>query len=256
MIDFSTITTLLFDIDNTLILLDENEFLQVYSKLIHGFFKDELPDIQKFVEILMESTAKMYEKEPMELSTLSKFAQEFSFKSGLTREEIVRRFLSFYETDFQQVRSVFSPVPIAKTLLFLASKYFTLVAATTPLFPAIANEKRLEWADLSTIPWIEITSADDYHFSKPHIEYYQELLDRINKKASECLIIGNDPVNDMVAGKLGIKTFLVVDDKDNNKKTAKVIQTSLDNEKLDFPVDYSGSLVDFYNSLKEHIKNE
>ncbi|MHA2245937.1 MAG: HAD family hydrolase [Candidatus Hodarchaeales archaeon] len=253
MIDFSTITTLLFDIDNTLLLLDEQEFLQVYGKLIHGFFKEEQPDIQKFMRILLESTAKMYEKDLPKLNTFSKFAQDFSSKIGLSQEEIIKRFLLFYKTDFHQVSCVVSPVPIAKTLLSLASKYFTVVAATTPLFPTIANKKRLEWVGLGTnnIPWKEITSAENYHFTKPHLEYYQELLCRINRKSSECLIIGNDIVNDMVAGQLGIRTYLVT----NSKKSNKIIQTSLDHEKPDFAVDYSGSLEDFHDSLKQFIRN-
>ena len=251
MIDFSTITTLLFDIDNTLLLLDEQEFLQVYGKLIHSFFKKEQPDIQKFMRILLESTAKMYEKDPPELNTFSKFAHDFSSKIGISQEETIKRVLLFYETDFHQVSCVVSPVPIAKPLLSLAAKYFTVVAATTPLFPAIANETRLEFVGLGTnnIPWKEITSAEDYHFTKPHLEYYQELLSRINRKPSECLIIGNDRVNDMVAGQLGIRTYLVT----NSEKSNKLIHTSLDHEKTDFPVDYSGSLEDFYNSLKQFI---
>jgi FMN phosphatase YigB (HAD superfamily) len=256
MIDFSSITTLLFDIDNTLLTLDENEFLQVYSNLLHGFFQVEIPDIQKFIGILLSSTAKMYEKEPKERTTLSKFAYHFSSQSGLPQEEIIRRFLSFYSTDFQKVSSISTKVPIAKNLLILASNHFSIVAATTPLFPAIANEKRLGWADLNTLPWIEITSAEDYHFSKPHIEYYYELLNKISKKASECLMIGNDPINDMVAGKIGIKTFLVIDDRNNEKEKTKIITTSLDDEKRSFPVDYSGTLLDFYNSLKEYIKKQ
>ncbi|MFX1508652.1 MAG: HAD family hydrolase, partial [Promethearchaeota archaeon] len=96
-------------------------------------------------------------------------------------------------------------------------------------------------------PWVEITSAEDYHFAKPHIEYYEELLERINKKPSECMIIGDDPINDMVAGKIGIKTFLI---KSNGRAFADIIETDPKYKNIDFPIDYTGTLEDLFESIR------
>ncbi len=41
--------------------------------------------------------------------------------------------------------------------------------------------------------------------------YYQEILDRQGLKAEECLMIGNDKREDLAAGKLGIRTYLVTE---------------------------------------------
>jgi HAD superfamily hydrolase (TIGR01549 family) len=256
LVNFETITTLLFDIDNTLLKFDELDFMPIYTKLIHRYFHDEMPDFNNFVRIFLESTYKMVEKDPQGLTTLSRFEHDFmKHFETLKASDIHERFLHFYQNEFNQLKQIMKPDIFAKPLLTLAANHFTLVAATNPLFPSIANEIRLNWGGIgrNNIHWNEITSADDYHFAKPHIEYYQEILDRLNKDPFECLMIGNDPVNDMIAGKIQIKTFLIVGDEYSKHK---VIRTSLDKEKPRFPFDFSGTLEDFYESLKQFIKSK
>ncbi len=250
MIDFSDITTLLFDIDNTLLLFDDQEFMRIYVKLIHRYFEEEEPNLLKFMELFLASTNKMTEKKPHKLDNLTKFAVDFESRIGVSQSKIVERFRLFYQTDFEQACHIINPHPIAKNLLTLAQKHFLLVAATNPLFPAIANEKRLNVGGLDIVTWHEITSADDYHFAKPHVEFFEEILKRINRESSECFMVGDDPINDMVAGKLGIKTFLV---KSDIRAFASIIKTHSDFENIDFPFDYTGTLEDFYKSMKQFI---
>lgn len=250
MIDFSNITILLFDIDNTLLLFDDHEFLRKYVKLIHGFFQEELTSLEEFTNIFLTSTNKMTEKEPSHLDNLSKFALDFESKIGVPRTEIVNRFLLFYQNEFEQVCRMMTPAEGVFPLLTLASKHYSLVAATNPLFPSIANNKRLSISGLDRFSWEEITSAEDYHYTKPHLEFYEELLERIKKNPAECIMVGDDPINDMVAGKLGIKTFLVSSD---GRAFADIIKTQPEFLDVEFKADYTGSLRDFYNSLRHFI---
>ena len=53
------------------------------------------------------------------------------------------------------------------------------------------------------------TTYENSSFCKPNLAYYQEILDKLGCKAEECAMIGNDVDEDMVAGKLGFKTFLL-----------------------------------------------
>lgn len=199
------------------------------------------------MSIFLTSTNKMTRIDKSNLNNLSKFGVDFGSRIGLSRSEIIKRFLSFYQTDFREVCQIMTLHPIAKDLLKLASNHFQLVAATNPLFPTIANETRFSQTGLDTFPWLEITSAEDYHFAKPHIEFYEELLVRIDKKRSECMIIGDDPINDMVAGRLGIRTFLV---KTDGRAFANIIKTDPKYENIDFPIDYIGTLEDLHKSLQ------
>jgi len=49
------------------------------------------------------------------------------------------------------------------------------------------------------------------HFCKPNLEYFEEVLSFIDRKPEECLMVGNDVEEDLAAGALGMKTYLVED---------------------------------------------
>ena len=254
MIDFNEISTLLFDLDNTLILFDEQAFIPVYGKQVHAYFIEEIPSYEVFMKLFLQSTHSMLQKVPQGFTNNEKFAANFAPKVNLSEEEIWKRFIHFYENGFDKLKDIIKTAPKAQELLLFASKHFdNIVAATNPLFPAIANEKRLEWGGISSaiIPWLEITSADNYYYAKPHLEYYEELLKNINKTPSECLMVGNDEVNDMVAGQLGIQTFLI---KSEETEFTKIIRTNLDDAANNFPFDDSGSLEEFYGNVREFIE--
>ena len=56
------------------------------------------------------------------------------------------------------------------------------------------------------------TTYEDCHFCKPNPKYYQELLEKLNLKPEECIMVGNDFGEDIVPTKaLGMKTFLLTD---------------------------------------------
>ncbi|MFX0013902.1 MAG: HAD family hydrolase [Promethearchaeota archaeon] len=250
LIDFSQITTLLFDIDHTLLIFDDREFFHIYANLIHNFFKKEVPEFEKFLEFFLASTNEMTKIENSNYDNLTKFAIDFNSRTKISITEIIERFKQFYETDWKQVCQIMILPKTAKDLLTLAAEHFSLVAATNPLFPAIANEKRFRMAGLSAFPWLEITSADDYHFAKPHLEFYEELLDRINKKPSECMMIGDDPINDMIAGKLGMKTFLI---KSDGRAFTEIIQTDPVFENMNLAADHIGTLENLLDSLMQYF---
>ena len=255
MINFDKITTLLFDIDNTLIMFDEDAFVPIYGKYIHNYFLQEIPSYEEFMKLFLHSTHSMLKKEPIGLTNLEKFALDFSNVINLPPNIITERFLQFYNKEFDNLAVVVSAAPLARSLLQLTTQHFNLVAATNPLFPDIATQKRLQWGGIESpnIPWLEVTVADVYSTAKPHLEYYLELLQKIDKTPEECLMIGNDKINDMIAGKLGIKTFLV---RNNSSDHKKIITTELDQQYPDFPIDASGTLEDLYQIIHNFIKNK
>jgi FMN phosphatase YigB (HAD superfamily) len=255
MINFDEITTLLFDLDNTLIIFDEDAFIFLYGKHVHKRFRTEIPSFEEFMKLFLKSAHAMLNKGPEGLKNDEKFALDFSKATGLPPDLIIERMLDFYANEFDNCAEVISIAPSARKLLELAARHFTLVAATNPLFPKIATKKRLQWGGIGSprIPWFEVTVSDDYTTAKPHREYYHELLQKIDKTPEECLMIGNDKVNDMVAGKLGIKTFLV---ENGSKNHQKIITTELDEQDPDFPIDASGTLEDLYHLIDNYVNTE
>ena len=72
-----------------------------------------------------------------------------------------------------------------------------------------AIEARIRWAGLEDVPFRFVSAAENMHACKPHPEYFLEVLERIGRKSAECVMVGDDPVKDMPAARVGITTFFV-----------------------------------------------
>ena len=56
-----------------------------------------------------------------------------------------------------------------------------------------------------------ITTYENSKYCKPNLRYYQEVLERLGVAPEECLMVGNDVGDDMVAEELGMQVFLLTD---------------------------------------------
>jgi FMN phosphatase YigB (HAD superfamily) len=93
----------------------------------------------------------------------------------------------------------------------------TLVLASNPIFPLNVQIKRLAWADLDHLPFKLLTHIENMSFCKPRVEYYLEICKKIDLPPEACLMVGNDPVNDMIAARTGMKTYLTDDSKGSGR---------------------------------------
>ena len=112
--------------------------------------------------------------------------------------------------------------------------------ATNPIFPRCATLNRIRWAGLCAEDFEEITTYEDYRYSKPNPEYFREILSRHGLRPQDCLMVGNDAREDLTAGSLGIKTYLVTDCLEHGDAPQKP--------------DYQGAnLEQLYSDLKELV---
>ena len=86
-----------------------------------------------------------------------------------------------------------------------------LILATNPIFPQTAIESRIRWAGLEPSDFVWITTYENSRYCKPNPEYYNEILSKLNLQPEECLMVGNDVTEDMVARKVGMNVFLLTD---------------------------------------------
>ena len=91
----------------------------------------------------------------------------------------------------------------------IKAKGLRVVLATNPLYPFIATENRIRWAGFQPEDFELFTTYEDTYHCKPNPAYYQDILDKLGLKAEECLMVGNDAIEDMAAAKIGIKVFLL-----------------------------------------------
>ena len=102
--------------------------------------------------------------------------------------------------------------PMAKQIVdWLCEKGIRVVLATNPLFPSVATENRIRWAGLRPEDFAYFTTYENSRYCKPNLDYYREILEKLSLKPEECLMVGNDVGEDMVAEQMGMKTFLLTD---------------------------------------------
>jgi len=149
------------------------------------------------------------------------------------------KFDLFYDDKFDKVRECVEEVSLIKdSIEILKSKGYNLVVATNPIFPIKAIQKRIEWAGLNIEDFSYITCYQKNCYCKPHIQFYEEVLDAIGKDPEECYMVGNDVQEDLVAGDLGIETYLITN-----------YMINRNNEEINST--YQGTYEDFYKFVKE-----
>ncbi|MGD9887356.1 MAG: HAD family hydrolase [Bacilli bacterium] len=205
------IKTILFDLDGTLLPLDEDQFIKRYFDLLGKKFYSLGYNPQTMLDAVWEGTKAMVNNSGF-ISNEDCFWNAFEKKTGLLRQAIEQELILFYENDFDFVQKASISNPNVKEIIAsLIEKKVPLILATNPIFPQIATYKRIRWAGLDPKSFFWITTYENSYFSKPNLKYYQWLLEKFNLLPSECLMVGNDVEEDMIASQLGIKTFLVTD---------------------------------------------
>ncbi len=202
------VDTLLFDLDGTLLGNDMDLFLRYYLDAVSRVVAGAVAQGQ-FIRQLMASTQAMVENLDTKVSNEEAFAASFYPALGLDRSAAEPLFAAFYEREFPKLRVHTQVKPAARRLLDLAAaRGYGLVLATNPVFPRAAILERMRWAAVDDYPWLLITDYETMHHCKPWPAYYREILVDIGRAAAQCLMVGNDVEEDLVAGRLGIMTFL------------------------------------------------
>ncbi|MCL6631376.1 MAG: HAD family hydrolase [Alicyclobacillus herbarius] len=205
------LTTLLFDLDGTLLPMDLDEFMRAYFEHLVPRIAHVL-DEKTAVREIWNATTAMIENEEPNKTNLTVLKERFLQATGLCEEQIWPLFDQFYEEGFRELRSYTSPTPLAREICQTAhEKGYQLVIATNPIFPERAIRHRMEWAGVGDIPFQLVTTLEDMHFCKPNPKYFVEIVDKLDVSPFSCIMFGNDVQEDGVAGKLGIETYLVTD---------------------------------------------
>jgi FMN phosphatase YigB (HAD superfamily) len=202
--------TIIFDLDGTLLPLDMDQFMHIYFREMGIAFQDMI-DPKKLVDNVWQATGAMIGN--LEYRTNEEvFMEAFKKLVDGDLESYKKRFDEFYDKGFLRVKeSVYSLPLIAETVKLLKEKGYEVVVATNPMFPRKAILHRIAWAGFQETDFKYITCYENNHYCKPQIQFYEEVLREINRPAEECMMVGNDVEEDLIAGKLGMDTYLVTD---------------------------------------------
>ena len=140
------------------------------------------------------------------------FTTVFGEESAVVEESID----TFYENEFHKVSEIQFENRDNKALIdSLKAKGYDVVLATSPIFPAVAIKSRLQWINLTPQDFKHVTTYENCHYGKPNLDYYREILEKCGFDAQDCIMIGNNPVEDMCFEQLGGEVYLVTDDVEN-----------------------------------------
>ena len=201
----------LFDLDGTLLPLDQDEFVKGYFRLLAKKLAPYGYEPDKLVKAIWHGTGAMIQNDGSCTNEVV-FWKDFTNIFGEQARSHEPVFAEYYEKDFQQVKNICGYTPKAAEIVrSLKAAGVRVALATNPVFPAIATESRIRWAGLEPEEFELYTTYENIGFCKPNLDYYREILRRMELDAADCLMVGNDVDEDMVAGQLGMKVFLLTD---------------------------------------------
>lgn len=230
--------TILFDLDGTLVPLTQDDFAKCYFGLLIQKAKEMNIDAELMKKGLFGGIKVMIENDGS-VTNENAFWQIFSSATKTEREVVEPIFRDFYANEFCQVKSVMTPTEISEMLIkMLKAKGYRLILATNPVFPKEAVTERMSWVGLKDDDFEYITTYENSSYCKPNPKYFSEILEKLNLKAEDCLMVGNNTVEDMAAQKVGIKTFFITDVLENEKN-------------IDISAFDNGSLEEFYKKAQD-----
>ena len=206
-----SIKAVLFDLDGTLLPMDQGVFVKAY---FGGLCRRLVPygyEAQKIVDAIWTGTAAMV-RNTGEKRNEEAFWDAFASMMGEGVRNHIPVFDAFYREDFDAVRTSCGYDARAKAVVdAVKAKGLRVSLATNPIFPAVATECRIRWAGLAPSDFELYTTYENSSFCKPNLEYYRAILKEMGLAPEECVMVGNDVGEDMIAGTLGMQVFLLTD---------------------------------------------
>lgn len=206
-----SIKVVLFDLDGTLLPMDQDAFTGDYFKRLAVKLAPYGYEPNQLIKDVWAGTAAMVKNDGSvtnEDAFWKKF-EEFYGEKVYGEKDV---FEDFYRNEFQEVKaSCGFNEKAAKAVQYVKEKGLRVALATNPLFPSIATESRIRWAGLLPEAFELYTTYENASYCKPNPNYYKAIVEQLGVNAEECLMVGNDVKEDMIAESLGMKVFLVTD---------------------------------------------
>ena len=206
-----SIKVVLFDLDGTLLPMNQHVFTKKYFGLIAEKLALYGYESEALINAIWAGTVAMVKNDGANTNE-AVFWNTFSDIFGEKAKKDIVYFDEFYEHYFDNVKVSCGYNPKAsETVSKIKEMGFRVALATNPIFPSIATEKRMGWAGLSPENFELYTTYENSRYCKPNPNYYKDIAEKLDVSPEECLMVGNDVTEDMVAQTLGMKVFLITD---------------------------------------------
>lgn len=206
------ITTVMFDLDGTLLPMELENFTNTYFALLAQKAAPYGYDPKSLTAAVWKGTKAMIANDGS-MSNDARFWQVFAGVLGERVLEMRPVFDSFYANEFHGARSAVWENPLAKKAVEgLRAQGCQVILATNPLFPAVGVATRLSWLGLDLEDFALVTTYENSSYCKPNPAYFVQILEKLGRRGEECLMVGNDTEEDVLAAqKAGVEAYLVTD---------------------------------------------
>lgn len=207
------IKAILFDLDGTLLPMDQDKFIENYFKdLAEYMCKDGAYEPSQYTKAVWQGVKAML----LNNNEMSNEERYFWELGNIFGEESAKKaypvYREFYATKYLEGKAFCSYTPRSKELIgYLKERNIRIALATNPVFPDIATNARMSWVDLKPEDFEIVTTCDNVGYSKPNPKYYLDIASKMGIDPCECLVVGNDVEDDMVAMDVGMDVFLLTD---------------------------------------------
>lgn len=201
------IQAILFNIEGTLTNVDKADFIQNFLGILAPRFAHLLsPD--KFSKQLLKSMATMQSEPKPGQTNIQTFYDDFVKATGQSVQTLRPIFDEFYTSDFPALRClVTANTQGVKVVEYAIQQGFLTAVASNPLMPLTAVQEQVRWTGLTPEHFKVIAALDNFHYCKPHLEFFREVADSLGVKPESCLLV-SEYTEDVVCQELGMKMFL------------------------------------------------
>lgn len=203
---------ILFDLDGTLLPMNLKEFTEGYLELLVQKVAPLGYDPNRFMDAMWRGVGAMVQNDGTKRNEEC-FWETFAQIFGPEAYEHIPVIDGFYSEEFHAAKRFTGENAFAAEAVRLArEKAGRVILATNPIFPAVAVRSRLSWIGLCPEDFDEVTTYENSSLCKPNPDYYRAILMHHGLQPADCLMIGNDTREDMLAAaQAGLDTFLVTD---------------------------------------------
>ncbi len=206
----------LFDLDDTLLGNPMDAFLPRYIPSVSRHAAKLIPDREvDFTAALIKATRVMMNNTDPAFTNAEIFWQRVEHETGIDWLSLgaLDHMEGYYTAEYETIQEVTYVKTVAVEMInWVQDQGWQVVIATNPLYPRVAIESRLRWADLSVeaYDFALVTHAENMHATKPQVAYYEEILGRIGCEPHEAVMVGDSWGNDIVpTAALGMPNFWI-----------------------------------------------
>ncbi len=200
------IDAVFFDLDNTLLQSDGDQFLEDFLVVL-GQRLGVAPDL--FSEASMVAGAAVMGDHP-EATNHELLVTTLARELGLPVKQVDDAVRHLGAADMEGLGLPWVLLPEARRVVqAVIAMDKRVVLATSPIYLEGPIRERMRRADVDDLDWDLLTTSDRLHSAKPHVRYFTESAQLIGCSPAACVMVGDNPFQDLPARKAGFLTYFV-----------------------------------------------